>query len=102
MIFFGLINIERSAMRVLERAISGGHNVSRPEIEMNYYGNLLQLDRNYDLLDELKIIDTSEIEPKLLLVLTNKTVVFKPEFYDLPEWFTDHLIRITRLMYPNI
>lgn len=100
--FFGLINIERSAMRVLERAVSGGHNVSLPEIELNYYGNLLQLDRNYKLLDELKIIDTSEIAPKLLLQLMNNTVVYKAEFFDLPDGFSSHLIKITRLMYPNI
>ena len=102
MIFFGLINIDRSAMRVLERALSGGHNVSPAEIELNYYGNLLQLDRHFNMLDELRVIDSSETAPKVLLQLLNSKVTFCAPFYDLPEWFTDYLINITRHSFPNI
>lgn len=102
MTFFGLINIERSAMRVLERALSGGHNVSPAEIELNYFGNLLQLDRHFKMLDELRVIDSSETVPKVLLQLLNNEVVFCAPFYDLPEWFTDYLIHITRHSFPNI
>jgi hypothetical protein len=98
----GLINIERSAMRVLERALSGGHNVSPAEIELNYFGNLLQLDRHFKMLDELRVIDSSETVPKVLLQLLNNEVVFCAPFYDLPEWFTDYLIHITRRSFPNI
>lgn len=66
MIFFGLVNIERSAMRVFERACNGGHNVSAAEIELNYQGNLIQLDRHFKMFDELKIIDSSESIPDLI------------------------------------
>lgn len=102
MLFFGLINVERSAMRVLERALSGGHNVSLAEIDLNYHGNLLQLDRHFKILDELRVIDTSETAPKVLLELLNAEVVFNAPFYELPDWFTTYLINITRRLFPNI
>lgn len=102
MIFFGLINVERSAMRVLERALSGGHNVSPAEIDLNYRGNLLRLDRHFKTLDELRIIDTSETAPKVLLELLNNEVVYCAPFFELPDWFTSYLINITRRLFPNI
>lgn len=102
MIFFGLINVERSAMRVLERALSGGHNVSLAEIDLNYHGNLLQLDRHYKILNELRVIDTSETAPKVLLQLLNNEVVFCAPLFDLPDWFTAYLINITRQLFPNV
>lgn len=102
MIFFGLINIERSAMRVLERALSGGHNVSPAEIDLNYHGNLLQVDRHFKMLNELRIIDTSETAPKVLLELLNNKVVFRASFSELPDWFTIYLVGITRYLFPNI
>ena len=102
MIFFGLINIERSAMRVLERALSGGHNVSSAEIDLNYRGNLLQLDRHFKTLDQLRIIDTSETAPKVLLELSDNQIIFCASFFELPDWFTNYLINITRRLFPNI
>ncbi len=102
MIFFGLINVERSKMRVLERALRGGHNVSPAEIDLNYHGNLLQLDRHFKKLDQLRIIDTSETAPKVLLELLNNEVVFCAPFSQLPDWFTTYLINITRRTFPNI
>lgn len=102
MIFFGLVNVERSAMRVLERALSGGHNVSPAEIELNYHGNLLQLDRHFKMLTELRIIDTSETAPKVLLELLNNEVAYCAPFLELPDWFTNHLVHICRHVYPRI
>lgn len=102
MVFFGLINVERSLMRVLERALNGGHNVSAAEVDLNYHGNLLQLDLHFKKLDELRIIDTSETAPKVLLELVNNEVVFCAPFSQLPDWFTTYLINITRRLFPNI
>jgi predicted ABC-type ATPase len=102
MIFFGLVNVERSAMRVLERALGGGHNVSRAEIDLNYHGNLLQLDRHFKTPDRLRIIDSSETAPKILLELNKNKVVFNAQYYELPDWFTTCLINITRHLFPNI
>ncbi|WP_160143756.1 zeta toxin family protein [Chryseolinea soli] len=102
LIFFGLINVERSAMRVFDRAIKGGHNVSLAEIDLNYHGNLLQLDRHFKMLDTLRIIDTSETAPKLLLHIEGGQVAFYAPFHDLPDWFTTYLIKITRYLYPKI
>jgi predicted ABC-type ATPase len=102
LIFLGLINVERSAMRVLERALSGGHNVSPAEIDLNYHGNLLQLDRHFKMLNQLRIIDTSETAPKVLLELSGAKIVFCLPFSDLPDWFSSNLIQISRFLYPDI
>jgi predicted ABC-type ATPase len=102
MIFLGLINIERSQMRVLERAIGGGHNVSFAEIDLNYQGNLIQLDHHYKLLDSLRIIDTSETVPKLLAEISKSKVSHCLPITEQPDWFTNYLINITRQLYPGI
>lgn len=83
-IFFGLVDVNRSTMRVMERALSGGHNVSRAEIELNFYGNLIQLDKHFDLLTELSIIDTSETAPRVLLKLSNQNIVYHAGYYEMP------------------
>ena len=62
----------------------------------------MQLDNHFEMLDELKIIDTSETIPKILLHLLNGQVVHSASFYDMPDWFTNYLIKITRTVYPNI
>ncbi len=102
LIFFGLIDVKRSQMRVMERALSGGHNVSHAEIDLNYYGNLVQLDRHFKMLNELSIIDTSETAPKVLVKLLGGKIVFRAEYHDMPIWFTENLVNITRHLFPNI
>jgi len=101
-IFFGLVDVKRSQMRVMERALSGGHNVSHAEIDLNYYGNLVQLDRHFTILNELSIIDTSETAPKVLMKLLNDEILFHAEYNDMPPWFTENLINITRHIFPKI
>jgi predicted ABC-type ATPase len=101
-IFFGLIDEKLSQMRVMERALSGGHNVSKAEIDLNYYGNLAQLDRHFKELNELSIIDTSETSPKVLAKLLDNKIIFHAEYYDLPPWFTENLLNITRYLFPLI
>jgi predicted ABC-type ATPase len=101
-IFLGLIDVNLSRMRVNERALRGGHNVSYAEIDLNYYGNLAQLDRHFRELNEISIIDTSETSPKVLLKLLNNEVIFHAEYYDIPFWFSENLINITRYLFPHI
>lgn len=101
-LFFGLVDVKRSQMRVMERALSGGHNVSHAEIDLNYYGNLIQLDHHVKMLDELTVVDTSEIVPKVLLKLSDGKIAFHAGYYDLPPWFTENLINITRHLFPSI
>jgi predicted ABC-type ATPase len=87
-IFFGLNTIELSAERVFERAVMGGHNVPLYEIERNFLGNLYQLNKRYQILDSLQIIDTSEsINPKLLAVFLNGRLDYSVHEKELPDWF---------------
>ena len=74
-LFFGLANPGISEQRVLIRAKEGGHNVPPYEIERNFYGNLLQLNKHYGLIDELKIIDTSDSKPKVVAILNENKVI---------------------------
>jgi predicted ABC-type ATPase len=102
MVYLGLINPKLSEMRVLERALSGGHHVSLAEIDLNYHGNLWQLDRHFKILDELRIIDTSETQPKVLVQFLKNEVVFCVHIFELPDWFTTNLVNMTRYIYPKI
>jgi len=85
LIFFGLENPELSQFRVTE----GGHYVDSVTLSNNFYGNLEKFNVYYPLIDNLTIVDTSQINHRILF----KTIFGKPEFYvpteELPAWFTD-------------
>jgi predicted ABC-type ATPase len=87
-IFLGLKTIELSAERVFERAVMGGHNVPLYEIERNFTGNLFQLNKRYNTLDSLQVIDTSEsMNPALLVVFLNGKLNYSIDKKALPDWF---------------
>jgi predicted ABC-type ATPase len=90
-IFFGLKDTNLSELRVMDRAKLGGHNVPPYEIERNFYGNLYQLNKHFAEIDELQIVDTSEINPKVLALFKNGDVVSAIHHGKLPEWFEKKL-----------
>lgn len=99
MIFLGLENVELSILRVYDRAKMGGHNVPPYEVERNYYGNLKELNNNFQILDSLTIIDTSEsTQPKLLGIFKNGIKDFSVSQSEIPEWFKDELTNIFNLL----
>lgn len=51
LIFMGLADPHQSELRVIDRAKQGGHNVPGYEIESNFYGNLVTLNRYHKLFD---------------------------------------------------
>lgn len=95
-IYLGLSDTEVSEFRVFERAKHGGHNVPPYEIARNFYGNLLQVNKRYKFIDELKIMDTSESKPKALALLSNGIVESAVHHGKLPEWFEKGLPRVYR------
>ena len=94
-IFFGLKDTDLSELRVKGRAIYGGHDVSRPQIDRNYYRNLYQVDKRYKYFDELQIVDTSASNShKVLALLKNGQIDFALHHGKLPEWFEKYLPKI--------
>ena len=61
LIFFGLEHVDLSQFRVTERTSEGGHYVDPVTLKNNFYGNLEKLDVYQNLIDDLIIIDTSQI-----------------------------------------
>lgn len=93
--FFGLKDTDLSAVRVMDRAKFGGHNVPPYEIERNYYGNLLQVNKRYKTIDELQIVDTSEsVNPKVLALFKKGEIDYAVHHGKLPEWFENYLPRL--------
>ncbi len=91
-IFLGLAHPDFSALRVLDRAKFGGHNVPPYEIERNFYGNLKQLNKNFAFIDELQIVDTSEGTKQVVLaIFESGEVVSALSVSRLPEWFENGL-----------
>lgn len=88
MFFLMVKNLELSQKRVTERVKTGGHYVKYNEVERNYYGNLIQLNKHYNLLDELVIVDNTT-DAKLLFHCANNTQIFKAD--SLPDWFSEYL-----------
>lgn len=98
-IYFGLENTDLAELRVMDRAKHGGHNVPPYEIQRNYYGNLKMLNIHYELIDDLKIIDTSEsVSPRLLIHLKNGKIVNTASHLNFPDWFALGLPDIFKLI----
>jgi predicted ABC-type ATPase len=98
LIFFGLINTQRSEMRVVARSQEGGHYVDPVTIADNFYGNLEKLDIHYAMFDSVQIIDTSEITHQVLAVLQLGLPQSAVASDQLPDWFTSNLRQITSLI----
>jgi predicted ABC-type ATPase len=96
--FFLMVNsLELSQKRVLERVKTGGHYVTPQEIEKNYYGNLVQLNNNFEMVDELILADNSQrSSPSLILHILEQKKVFVNE--NLPVWMKEYL---WKLIYSN-
>lgn len=99
LIFLGLSNPSLSELRVLDRAKMGGHNVPPFEIERNFFGNLRQLNKNYFLIDELQIIDTSEDKPVILGIFNKGKVEDALPVKELPGWFEDGLPDLFQIVF---
>jgi len=59
------------------RAIYGGDDVSRPQIDRNYYRNLYQVDKRYKYFDKLQIVDTSASDSHKVLAPTQRKIELK-------------------------
>jgi predicted ABC-type ATPase len=98
LIFMGLSDPELSALRVLERAKTGGHNVPVYEIHANFFGNLYMLNKHYKLFDDLLIIDSSKSDHEVLLHINNSVILSCMHVKNLPEWFIKGLPRLTAIL----
>lgn len=97
LIFLGLSDQGLSESRVIKRTEFGGHYVPPAEIDLNFRGNLIMLDKYFDIIHDLKIIDSSESEHLPLLYLLNGKVKDSVSVDDLPQWFKAFLPSLTEL-----
>ena len=91
LLFFGLVSVELSELRVIARSREGGHYVDPFTVQANYYGNLEKLNKHFAMFDTLQIVDTSEINPAGLVLMQNGTAVESLPDAQLPDWFKTHL-----------
>jgi predicted ABC-type ATPase len=86
-------------MRVIERTQSGGHYVQPAEIDRNFEGNLIMLDKHFNLLDNITIVDTSLVDHRILVLISPEEIKQCVSPGQLPEWFTRYMPRITRRVF---
>lgn len=98
LIFFGLENTELSQFRVTERVTEGGHYVDPQTLMNNFFGNLEKLNIYYPLIDDLTIVDTSEINHRILFKTVLQEIEFHADRRELPAWFINYLPSIVNLL----
>jgi predicted ABC-type ATPase len=98
LLFFGLSNPDLSQLRVTDRVTEGGHYVDRNTLENNFTGNLEMLNLNFRMIDNLTIVDTSEIAHVTLAKLSSGEVAYAVTAEELPDWFINYLPAITSLI----
>jgi predicted ABC-type ATPase len=95
----GLSDPHQSELRVIDRAKQGGHNVPLYEIESNFYGNLVMLNKHYKLFDELLVIDTSKsLQHNVLLHMRKSEVLSFTRLKDQPKWFIKFLPSLAKII----
>ena len=98
LLFLGLASSKLSQSRVTGRVSKGGHFVDSATIEANFVGNLEMLNLNFSFIDYLTIIDTSEYHYTTLATLNSGSMISAISPSDLPQWFTNYLPEITKLI----
>ena len=91
MIYMGLESAEQSNRRVAIRAVQNGHNVHPVDIERNYYGNLSKLNQHYAFLDELVIVDATQVGFPTIARWDGKTVKLEMAEDAIPQWVKKYL-----------
>jgi len=91
LIFLGLSSPELSDLRVIDRAKEGGHYVQPLTIRDNFYGNLEKLNLHHAIIDDLRIIDTSETDHILLAHFRDNKIKYAAHLPRLPYWFVRYL-----------
>ncbi|MDP9081218.1 MAG: zeta toxin family protein [Bacteroidota bacterium] len=98
LLFLGLNDPDLSQLRVTDRVADGGHFVDRFTLEANFTGNLEMLNINFQFIDHLTIVDTSEIQHTTLATINCGVIISSVPFAELPGWFTHYLPAITALV----
>lgn len=92
LLFLGLSDPDLSQLRVADRVVTTkGHYVDRPTIEANFEGNLEKLNKYRYLIDDLKIIDTSEINHSTIARVIEGKVHSAIPNSQLPIWFKKYM-----------
>ena len=94
LLFFGLRDTDLSQLRVIDRTKEGGHYVDPKTVQANFYGNLEKLDQHYGLFHSVRIIDTSDTEHRILVVLNSGQPTLAIPSRELPTWFRTNLPNI--------
>ncbi len=90
MIFLGLVSLQLSSDRVFNRAIRGGHNVPPLDIEKNYFGNLIMINKYIDLIDQLTLLDASGNKPLYIGQWYNGKMHFNVTAESIPTWVSSY------------
>jgi predicted ABC-type ATPase len=96
LVFLGLKDTALSQLRVVDRSKAGGHYVDPQTVADNFYGNLDKLDRHYEMFQSVQIIDTSEAEHVVLVILEDGIPHIAMPSDMLPPWFQKYLPSITQ------
>ena len=92
MVFLMVKELSLSLKRVSERVKTGGHYVTPQEIEKNFYGNLIQLNKHFQLINELIIADNSKFgTPSQILRVSEGIIIESIEKTKMPNWVNKYL-----------
>ena len=99
LLFLGLSDPDLSQLRVADRVVTTkGHYVDRLKIEANLEGNLEKLNKYSNLINDLTIIDTSEMHHSTIVRIIEGTVYSAVPQSQLPWWFREYMPDIASLI----
>lgn len=98
LIYFGLPNIEKAALRVDTRVRLGGHNISTEDIRFNFQEGIRRVKENLHRYDRIKFVDTNtEMFAQMIAFYiheTGKVAVLKPNIDWYSVQFHDKMLEV--------
>jgi predicted ABC-type ATPase len=87
LIFCGLNKVIKSIQRVDIRVKKNGFHVPPLAIENNFYGNMEMVNKNYQLLDTIEVLDTSNNVILPICSISHGECYTPLADIDIPDWF---------------
>ena len=97
LIFCGLNTLTNSKKRVQTRVKKGGFHVMPLAIENNYWGNMQMLDKNFELFNSVRLVDTSKIVVHIAKLVFGKTADTLSK-NKIPEWLKKGMPNIFKVI----
>lgn len=91
--YFGLGSLEECTFRVMQRKMSGGHDVSNEVIEYNFHEGIRRMQQNLHLFDTVTFVDGSSAFGEIVAIYIKKSAKHEVTNHSF-KWFNQFFAEV--------